>query len=147
MGGMSTQSPGVVIKLKPDKWSKIYQTFNNRAPVLYYTVSCKLSDDYALRDKGTSSPDFGDLPTDYMPWPLLENSWHIFVSGAGFFETTRMLKPDAHKTDTQTMTGRIADLKDVDEAVFTIFFPPGSGSITLLNVSLSPTDPAAGPGT
>ncbi len=146
LGGMSSQSAGIVVKLKSDKWTKIYQTFNNRAPRLFFTVTAKVSDDYKLRGQDTSTPDFGDLPTDYMPWPMMESSWNLFVSGSGFFMTTKTLRPDARKAGPQTMTGMITDLKNVDEAVFAIFFPPGEGSITLLNVSLSATDPNAAPG-
>jgi hypothetical protein len=143
----SSNSGGVVVQLKKDKWTKIYQTFTIRDPKLYYSVTFQLSDDYKLSSHDAqdySSIDLGDVPGFNFGWSMSERYWGLLVGGGSY--STKFLMPNAHKTgDQQTLTGRLNDLTTDSDAVLVLAFPPGEGSVTLYSISLSATDPNANP--
>ncbi|MCE0521419.1 MAG: hypothetical protein LV480_00735 [Methylacidiphilales bacterium] len=148
--GNST-TPGVIITLKKDKWTRIYQAFSVRNGKLYYSITFKLSPDYKIavptgnNNNASSAPDVSDIPymwTESMSeygWAMLvvENVWGMQARASEFFQ------PDPRKPSPQTLTGRLNELNVGPDATFVLFFPPGQGSITLLNISLSPYDPNA----
>jgi hypothetical protein len=77
-----------------------------------------------------------------------ESYWSLIVTTSGEgsdSETSKYLRPDPKKPSPQTITGKLNDLQNGAEALFLIVFPPGEGSITLTNISLSPNDPNAEP--
>jgi hypothetical protein len=149
----SSAPSGVVIKLKKDKWTKIYQTFNVHDTKLYYSVTFKLSPDYKIAsgrgEASYSKPDFTDVPIGWFSyWSMPESYWSLIVTTSGEgsdSETSKYLRPDPKKPSPQTITGKLNDLQNGAEALFLIVFPPGEGSITLTNISLSPNDPNAEP--
>jgi hypothetical protein len=139
---------GVIITLKKDKWSKVFQTFPVRNAKLYYTITFKLSPDYKIAPRlGTgsdafSSADLTDVP-GRMSGDFDENAWHLIVrnTGSPWEASFQMLYPDPSKPSPQTLTGRVGELPTDTEAVLLLLIPPGEGSVTLLKVSLSPNDP------
>ena len=143
----SGNSAGVVIKLQKDKWNKIYQNLTLRDAKLLFTITFQLSADYKLTSQNNddrSAADFSDVPEINKPRILPEQYWRFIMAGGS--NVTRTLQPDlTKKGQQQTLSGRFSDLTINSEAVFLIAFPPGKGSVTLYNVSLSATDPNAEP--
>ncbi len=146
LGSVDVSSNGssgsVVINLKKDKWTKIYQIVTVRAKHLDYTVKFVLSDDYKLSAKSgddMSQADFGDVPGINWTWSLAENEWALILSGGSWGQ--KYLTPDTTKGKEQTLSGRMSgDLTQGQEAVFLIAFPPGQGSITFHQISLKNGD-------
>ncbi len=66
-------------------------------------------------------------------------SWVLVVQEFGAGGSSYIyLRPDTKNADSQTLTGKIRGMTDNDEKILVLAFPPGEGSITLTNVSLSP---------
>jgi hypothetical protein len=143
----SGNTAGVVIKLKQDQWTKIFQNFTVRSPKLFYTVTYKLSADYKQEStsyQDTSSADFGDVPGINGTWDLCERYWYLMLPGGNF--PTRMLQPDLRKKGQQmTLTGHLNGLTTDFETSLLLAFPPGQGTVTLYKVQLTNTDPNADP--
>lgn len=138
----SGNSGGVIIALKKDKWTKIYQTFTVRSKKLYYTITFQLSDDYKLSETSSdyTQADLGDIPGMTWQWPLPENAWSVVVDGGAFAQ--KIIQPDlSKKADQQTVSGHLSELSTDLNAVFVLAFPPGEGTVTLHKVALSNTDP------
>ena len=64
-----TTSPGVIITLKKDKWTKIYQVFTTSEKKLRYSVSFKLSSDTVWTL--TPRPVPGPFPDARRGWMIL----------------------------------------------------------------------------
>jgi len=144
----NSSSSGVVINLKTDKWTKICQAFDVRDELLYYSITFKLSADYKIAspsDNLSSRPDFSDIPGMGSSGALQESLWAFFIRGADGNPTGygNSLHVDASKPSPQTVTGE-TPVPAVGRAYFLVAFPPGEGSITLLNISLSPDKPNSG---
>jgi hypothetical protein len=143
-----TQTAGAVIHLKKDKWTKIYQLFTVRNKKLYYTVSFQLSNDFKIapRSEGDySRADLGDVPGLMYQAQMSESSFTLMIRGGENFTQTS-LNPDVSKLGkSQTLTGRVNPYVIDVESVFLIVFPPGQGTVTLTQASLSSTDPNAQP--
>ncbi len=139
---------GITVTLKKDKWTKIYQTFTTREKRVQYSISFTLSSDYHVEHdsaEGSSSimgPSAGLDDIEGM-YPLYlstySTSWVLIVQQFGSGGSSFIyLRPDPKNVDSQTLTGKIRGLTDDDEKIIVLAFPPGEGSITLTNVSLSP---------
>ena len=146
--GSSGSGAGVVIKLNPDKWTKIYQGFNIHDKTLFDTVTYKLSEDYKLTDTDSdslSSLNFDDAPGIWNDYRLNASQWFFIVTGGeeGFSSMHKYYRPDSVKKGEQTMSGKIGGLVDGQEGTVMLALPPGKGSVTFLKIALSPTDPGA----
>ena len=146
-----TPPPGAVIQLKKDKWTKIYQLFTVRDKKLYYTVSFKLSEDFKFEagDSGGGNnytrADLGDVPGLMFQMQLSENRFTLLVQGGDNFVETP-LSPNLSKPgQSQTLTGRINPYTVGAQSCFVIAIPPGEGTVTFTQVSLSATDPSNQP--
>ena len=140
-----TPPPGAVIHLKKDKWTKIYQLFTVRDKKLYYTVSFKLSDDFKFSDNGYSRADLGDTPGMFFQESFSENAFTMMIQGGDNFREIQ-LTPDSSKLgQSQTLSGRINPDNVGVQSSFIIIFPPGEGTVTLTQVSLTNVDPNAQP--
>ncbi len=138
---------GAVVKLNKD-WTKMYQVFVPPTKKLYYTVTFQLSADYKLTNQNnndTSMADFGNVDAIGFQWTLPEQYWSLIISG-NWMSNTLMLRPNlSKKGQKQTLTGHVTDLTPQVETALLIAFPPGEGSVTFYNCSLSKDDPNAQP--
>jgi hypothetical protein len=146
-----TTPAGVTITLKKDKWTKLYQVFTTKEKKLRYSVTFKLSSDYSVEEEtsdGSSggmmspSPGLNDIegmyPLYLSPWRA---KWVIVPYDIGEGSSTYIfLTPDLQKPDAQTLTGTIRGFNGDDEKILLLAFPPGEGSVTLLNLSLLPSE-------
>ncbi len=143
---------GVVINLSKDRWTMIYQGFTVRDPVLYYTITFKLSADYKLSNTGSNdlqAADFSDVPGIMRLYDLPIGHWSLIYTGTDPSDETsinsKSLKPDVTTARSQSLSGKLINLNNGAEANLILAFPPGVGSVTLTALELSPTDPEAQP--
>lgn len=144
-----TTSAGVTITLKKDKWTKIYQVFTTKEKKLQYSITFKLSSDYGLDQSYDNSSTGGFVPRSpglddiegIYPLSLYwwKNSWILVPYELGSYSEI-YLKPDVQKPDTQTLTGTIHGFVGDTEKILLIAFPPGEGTITLQNISLTSSE-------
>ena len=147
-----SSSAGMTVTLKKNEWTKIYQVFLTKEPTLRYIVTFKLSSDYnvAHDTSGASgaisgpSPGLDDIEgMEPLHLDPRQGTWTLVVREVSWGSATIFLKPDLQKTDSQTLTGEIHGLnvKGDNEKIILLAFPPGEGSITFSNFSLTPESP------
>jgi len=143
-----TQPAGAVIHLKKDKWTKIYQLFTVRDKKLYYTVTFQLSNDFKIAPPSEgdySRADLGDVPGLMYRAQLSESIFTLMIRGGDNFAEASLIPDKSKLGKSQTLTGRVNPYAIDVESVFLIVFPPGQGTVTLTQASLSNTDPNAQP--
>ena len=134
---------GVIIKLKKDKWTKIYQRFSTHEKKLQYTITFTLGADYApdlhpVESNMYGSPGLDDIEGVY-PYYGYENggNWMCITAQGGFGRASFSLHPDLKKTGSQSVSGVVAGPPDEHDDMTIVFaFPPGEGSITLTKIEL-----------
>jgi hypothetical protein len=148
--------PGVVVTLKKDAWTKIYQTFSTHEKEVQYSITFKLSSDYQVDQTpydpssgsvSGPSPGLDDIEGVYPLYAYAYNgAWTLVVQefGASGWNYIHP-RPDPRKTDAQTLTGTIRRLTDHAEKILILAFPPGKGTVTLTNIALTSTTAAPSP--
>jgi len=139
--------PGITVTLQKDKWTKIYQVFSTQEKKVSYNITFTLSNDYRV-DKGAggsgdvSGPSAGLDDIEGM-YPLyayaMGGAWTLIVEdfgagGSAFLHP----RPNPDKTVSQTLTGHLQGFDSSTEKILILAFPPGEGTITFTNVSLTP---------
>jgi len=151
---LSNPSPqgGVTITLQKDKWTKIYQTFDTQEKNVQYSITFTLSSDYQVQEnssnegsgsmQGSVTPGLDDVEgMPYIYGYSLGGSWMLVVREFGSYGSSYLHpRPDPKKTDSQTLTGEISGLTASAEKIILLAFPPGVGTITLTNISLTAED-------
>jgi hypothetical protein len=148
--------PGVVVTLKKDAWTKIYQTFSTHEKEVQYSITFKLSSDYQVDQSpydpssgsvSGPSPGLDDIEGVYPLYAYTYNGvWTLVVrefGGTGWNYIHP--RPDPKKTDSQTLTGSIRRLTDHAEKILILAFPPGKGTVTLTNITLTSTNAQPSP--
>jgi hypothetical protein len=141
-------NPGITIQLDPQKWTEISQTFNTRDSQLQFSVTYSLSDDCSLAARPTANSEkildqdiFAQLTGvmcmafhDTMP----SNVWmaYIFDPASRHFESVEVYSNS--RDNPKTFTGFLNHLVEHEEKMLYLIFPPGTGSVTLTGVSLTP---------
>lgn len=150
-------SPGaqglLVITLKPEKWTVVTQSFNAKAGALQLSITYSLSPDCTL---GKSNKLVAPLtPTDLGEacgvdcgfFNVTFEKREIFtalVVGNGFLFTEcpvyhRRYNPSPDSDKSTTFTGQLSAWNGgFDDAHLCLCFPPGQGTVTLTNVTLTP---------
>jgi len=136
---------GVTITLKKDKWTKIYQNFATREKKLHYAITFTLSSDY--RPDRSQTQDSGFAPTpglddiEGLPiyYAMNGGEWMCILEQAGMGSSSFPISPDVKKADSQTLSGNLrgATGDETVDMLIVFAFPPGEGSITITNVSLT----------
>jgi hypothetical protein len=135
---------GVTITLKKEKWTKIYQSFTTREKKLHYSITFTLSSDYQIDHNQPENTGFarpaGLDDIEGVPYCYASNSgsWACIVA-EGLGTSSFPIRPDTTKTASQTLSGFIhgAEGSDSEEMVLIFAFPPGEGSITITDISLT----------
>jgi hypothetical protein len=146
-GGDLTANPssnaGVIIKLKKDKWTKIYQSFSTHEKKLRYTITFTLGADYSpeahpvVSDMGPSA-GLDDIDGVYPYYGYsYRGNWMCIAAQGGFGRASFSLRPDPTKTGSQSLTGLISGPPDEHDDMIIVFaFPPGEGTINLTKIEL-----------
>jgi len=131
-------SKGVVISLKDMSWSKLSQDFQGDIDGGIITITYKLSPNFALSDK---PDDYKNVPhqIDYNAWKpfkIKPGKWMLFISDFGSARGTYYpIKPKAGSAP-QTIRCKIKKLTPHEDKTITLAFPPGTGTVVILNVSV-----------
>jgi len=141
-----SDSPDLVIPLKHDTWTKIYQVFHSSDSALKVHVTYTLSADCTfLPQNGTAGFALTDGVLKDITGLHVPNVGTTLIPVGGFLSViVDLSKPLVFSsilggkvsTDSQTASGFFYDLNPHEEKTFYLAFPPGTGTVTLTNVSL-----------
>jgi hypothetical protein len=140
-------SKGLIIQLKPDRWTKVAQDFRgdkgtNYTLAITYKVSPDLTwstkaDDYAnmvdhLRFEGYEAYTNGRIAIQVGQFFV----WLGDFNGTSSDRNEFKLKPDSGDTQTiqKMFEGRLTPQGD---KMITLAFPPGTGTVVILNVAVT----------
>jgi hypothetical protein len=152
---LSNGSPGIIIQLDPSKWTQVSQTFNTRENALDFSVSFQTSSDFSLStDPNSTIGQILSVPDlQEMTGTLFKNSIHVksgswllmVVDPAEAMMTFYGIKTTPGSTDVQTAKNAVPRLAAHEEKTIFLAFPPGQGTITLLNIVLTPSAGSTSP--
>jgi len=133
-------SKGLIIPLKHLDWTKVAQDFKGKSASGVMTITYMVSNDFAFSDK---DDDYKNMPDHigYDAWAAfntLPGNWVVFLSDFGSSHGTYYeIKPKLGSTGVQTFHARIIGLTPLADKTITLAFPPGTGMLVVLSVSLS----------
>jgi hypothetical protein len=134
-------SKGLIVPLKPHRWTKITQDFRTKAGDLMLTMNFVFSPGLTFSSK---EDDYKNIPHQidneiYLSFDLKPNQWMVqftdFGNAAKGVYYTMDAKPGT--TGVQTVHMEVKDVTPLEHEVVIIAFPPGTGNVVLQNVSLS----------
>jgi hypothetical protein len=129
---------GIIIPLKHVSWSKIAQDFKGNIASGVMTVTFKVSPDLAFSDK---PEDYTNVPAQlgwgWQAFSTPPGAWLVFTSSHGDTKGERyVVKPKTGTSDPQTVRFKVNDLTPLEDQTITLAFPPGTGTIVVLGVSI-----------
>jgi hypothetical protein len=142
--GSQSTFAGLVVRLKPDAWTKVYQDAvlpGAQATLkIAYTLSSDATFSSALQGV-QQGPDLSKLLGFSVGSGVVSihpNSWLIFlVEDVQHFTSYVNVTPRFGTDQLQTTGGTIPNLKGQSGKTLYLAFPPGQGTVILQNVSLS----------
>jgi len=135
-------SKGLIIPLRHFDWTKVAQDFKGKIASGILTITYMVSPDLAF---STKADDYVNMPekihyNGWKPFNTSPGDWIIFVADFGSVPARGsyyMLKPKLGSSDPQTYRAKISGLTPLEDKTFTLAFPPGTGTVVILNVSLT----------
>jgi len=137
-------SKGLIVQLNPDHWTKVFQDFNGSKDTHYQlVVTYKFSPGLAFSSK---AEDYVNIP-DKIRFQHSEN-WTPFNIPAGQFFVTvddadntkgywEKVTSKFNTTDTQKYVDPGLPLTPDAGKMVTVAFPPGTGTVVLLSISVT----------
>ena len=133
-------SKGLIIPLKHLDWTKVAQDFKGKIASGILSITYMVSPDLAFSDK---PDDYVNMPghIGYDAWQAFNTppgQWVIFISDFGTSRGTYyLLKPRLGSSDPQTYRARVGGLTPLEDKTIALAFPPGTGTLVILNISLT----------
>jgi len=131
---------GMIIKLHRDDWTKAVQEFRPVGSDFDCSITYKLSADAQFSDK---AEDYENVPghIGYGLWKSFSipvGDWMMMLSdfGDSISGTYFPIKPEAGADGTATFQAKLVGLSTREQKTITLAFPPGHGSVIILNVSM-----------
>jgi len=130
---------GMIIKLDSSEWTKAAQDFIPIGTDFNFSITYELSADTRFSD---AKGDYKNVPGHigyglWKPFKIPKGDWMMMISDFG--ETIKghyfPIKPRTG-TDAQTVQFTVSSLENREQKTITLAFPPGHGSVIILNVSL-----------
>ncbi len=138
---------GLILPLR-GVWDKIQQDFRGRGTHGILTIVYKLSPDISF---STKPEDYKNIPDQlhyggWAPFPLPIGSWVVFIADLGSARGTYWhIEPKLGSSEPQVVRMKVSGLTALEDKTITLGFPPGTGKIVLLGISLSDESaPASG---
>jgi len=129
---------GLVIPLKPQTWSKVVQEFKTNSSSVTLNITFKLAPNTTFSQK---DEDYVNVPHSigfdaWLPFNGKKGGWMTMVSD--FTKSRIFFNSIIPKggTDPETHAETINSLIPEDEKTLCLTFPPGTGAVILLHVSL-----------
>ncbi len=132
---------GLIIPLKGAAWSKVSQDFKGNIAAGVLTIAYQVSPDFNLSTKPEDYQNVPELINDegWKPFNGAPGEWIIFISDFGTDRahgTYYKIKVNSG-TGPQVIKAKVKGLTPLEDKTLAIAFPPGTGAIVLLGVSLS----------
>jgi hypothetical protein len=134
-------SKGLIIPLRHLDWTKVAQDFKGKIASGILTITYMVSPDLTFSDK---PDDYVNMPDKihydgWKPFNTLPGDWIVFVADFGGTPhgSYYMLKPTLGSSGPQIYRAKISGLTPLEDKTFTLAFPPGTGTVVILNVSLT----------
>ncbi len=135
-------SKGLIIPLHDQTWVKVAQDFKGKVSSGILTITYKVSKDFAF---STKSEDYVNMPDKigYDGWKAFDTppgTWVVFLSDFGsnhgeYYE----LAPKGAPGEVQTYRAKIKGMTPFEDKTITLAFPPGTGMLVVLSVSMTST--------
>ena len=139
-----TDAQGLTVQLNGSKWTKVFQIFNTRESALDFSLTYKTSSDCSF--KPVTQLTIADL-FDVIGLRFVEslntrpgNILIMMVDPAQNMMRYTEAKAVLGSPDPQAIKGTIPELVAHEEKTLYITLPPGTGTVTLLNVALNPSN-------
>jgi hypothetical protein len=137
-------SKGMIIPLKHTAWVKVMQDFKATSQNSTLTITYMSSTDLAL---STRDEDYALFPLcldlTIKSKPIKPNQWAagVYVNGGtmekGYASELSLFPPPSAPTKPETVKMSLKGLNPGDAYTAILAFPPGTGTIVVLNVSMS----------
>jgi len=133
-------SKGLIIPLKDLDWTKVAQDFKGKIASGVLTFTYMVSADRAF---STKAEDYLNMPghisyDGWRPFNTPAGEWVIFISDFGSARGTYYtIRPKLGSTDPQTCKMAVHGLTPLEDKTITLAFPPGTGTMVMLNISLT----------
>jgi hypothetical protein len=140
-------SKGVILPLKDVAWTKFAQDFQGNIEGGTITIAYKLSPNCTFSDK----PEYYEnVPhqINYDGWKkfgINPGKWMLFIADFGSAHGTYWPLKAKTGSDVQAMRFKITGLTAHEDKTITLAFPPGTGSVVLLHISVDTAGDAAPP--
>jgi hypothetical protein len=132
---------GMIIKLDPNEWTKAVQEFIPIGTDFTCAITYKLSPDAQF---SVDEKDYRNVPKHlgYALWKrfrIPKGDWMMMISDFGekISGTYFPIKPGPTPGETETFQTTIGGLETREDKTITLAFPPGQGSVIILNVSMT----------
>ena len=131
-------SKGVIIPLKDMSWSKFAQDFQGDIEGGIITVTYQLSPNLAFSEKPEK---YQNVPYEinysgWKPFQITPGKWMLFIADFGSSRGTYYpIKPKAG-SGVQTIRCMAKNLTPHEDKTLTLAFPPGTGNVVILQVSV-----------
>jgi len=130
---------GLVIKLNPSSWTRVYQTFPDQGTLNSIEVSYKLSPGLTVSQ---NPADYENI-RDHLQITGFENYRSLRMSPGQFYGTLgdpsgnniiamEVFSPQLGSTDVQDYQHSYPTVTPSANTTFALAFPPGTGTVTLL---------------
>jgi len=141
----------LVVTLKPDKWTVVYQDFSAEATQLRLKITYSYSDDCTL-----ATPRSADALVPPLDAHGLEEatgmangigtvnlpgtaSWMVLMTSGGRFRGEHPVYPGTNDTNPRTYSTTLSEWnKQFNRDDLCLAFPPGTGTVTVTEVEVTP---------
>jgi len=136
---------GLIVKLQPTAWTKVYQSVTLPGNQVTLNISYSVSTDATFSSPllgVQKGPDLGKVlgfPIAAGPISIHPGGWLIFlVDDAKSLATYVNVTPQPGTDQMQATGGTLPNLKGQPAKTLYLVFPPGEGTVILRNVSMTP---------
>jgi hypothetical protein len=137
-------SKGLIVQLKPDRWTKVAQDFKGNNDTHYcLTVTYKYAPDLAF---STKAEDYTNIPAkvgfegseSWTPFNIPVGQFFVTVDDIddtkGYYEK---VASKAGTSETQTYQDPGLPMTPLSDKMVTVSFPPGTGTVVILKISVT----------
>jgi len=129
---------GLIIPLRQSSWTKVAQDFKGKESSGILTITYKVSPDFAF---STKPEDYENVPDKigYDHWKAFNippGQWMVYLSDFGTDRGHYYMITPKPGTDVQSLHAKIPGLTPFADKTITLAFPPGTGKLVILGVSM-----------
>jgi hypothetical protein len=133
-------SKGLIVVLHSESWIKVEQDFKGKSSDGILTIHYLVTPDFAFSSK---IEDYTNMPghigfNAWKPFDTKPGTWVLFLADFGTVHGTYYeIEPKLGSTDPQVYQAQIEGLTPLSDKTVTLAFPPGTGKIVILSISMT----------